>query len=443
MGSVTQTTPTAAGRLRELWTEVPSAGRLLLVAVVVDSLGIGLTLPFTVIYLHEVRGIALPTVGLLMSLPPVVALALLGPTGSAIDRFGARRVQMAALTFSMVGQLGLVFVHGPGTAAAALAVSGIGSAAFFPANLSLVASVIPTGLRQRYFGLSFTVLNAGIGLGGIVSGLVVDVHQPRTFAVIYVADAASYLVPLVILGVFLRGVGGPAHAARDPETITTEPITTEPTAAPPTYAAVWRDRVFRRFLLVTFCASFVGYAQLEAGWTAFARFVAHVSTRDIGIAFAVNTLVIVVLQLPVLQAIQGRRRTRMLVLMAAIWALAWVFVGAAGLVGGALAVGLVVVSGGVFGLGETLNAPVAPSLVNDLASDALRGRYNAANSIAFQLAAVVGPVTAGLLIGGGQDAAYIVLLLVGCAVLAGLLLSLERRVSPLANGVTPADGGAS
>ena len=433
MGSVTQTTPTAAGRLRELWTEVPSAGRLLLVAVVVDSLGIGLTLPFTVIYLHEVRGIALPTVGLLMSLPPVVALALLGPTGSAIDRFGARRVQMAALTFSMVGQLGLVFVHGPGTAAAALAISGIGSAAFFPANLSLVASVIPTGLRQRYFGLSFTVLNAGIGLGGIVSGLVVDVHQPRTFAAIYLADAASYLVPLVILGVFLRGVGGPARATRD----------TGPIAVPPTYAAVWRDRVFRRFLLVTFCASFVGYAQLEAGWTAFARFVAHVSTRDIGIAFAVNTLVIVVLQLPVLQAIQGRRRTRMLVLMAAIWAVAWVFVGAAGLVGGALAVGLLVASGGIFGLGETLNAPVAPSLVNDLASDQLRGRYNAANSIAFQMAAVLGPVTAGLLIGGGWDAAYIVLLLVGCALLAGLLLSLERRISPLANGVAPAEGGVS
>jgi MFS family permease len=427
MGQVSQTTPTAAGRLRELWTEIPASGRLLLVAVVVDSLGIGLTLPFTVVYLHEVRGIPLPTVGLLMSLPPAVALLLLGPIGLAIDRFGARRVQVGALTFSMLGQIGLVFVHGPATAAAALAVGGLGSAAFFPANLALVSSVVPSRLRQRYFGLSFTVLNAGIGVGGIVAGLVVNVDQAWTFAVIYLADAASYLVPLVILLVFLRGVGGPPDH------------TSGPAAVPPTYAEVWRDRVFRRFLVVTFFVSFVGYAQLEAGWTAFVRFVADVSTRDIGIAFAVNTLVIVVFQLPVLQAIHGRRRTRMLIVMAGVWATAWAFVGVSGLVGGALAVGLVVASGGIFGLGETLNSPVSPSLVNDLASDQLRGRYNAANSIAFQMAAVLGPAIAGLLIGNGWDAAYIVMLLVGCAVLAGLLLSLERRIAPFANGVGPAE----
>ena len=200
---------------------------------------------------------------------------------------------------------------------------------------------------------------------------------------------------------------------------------------------VLRDRVFRRLLLVTFFASFVGYAQLEAGWTAFARFVAGVSTRDIGLAFAVNTLLIVLLQLPVLQRIQGRRRTRVLIAMTAVWAARGRFVGVSGLVGGALAVGLLVASGGIFGLGETLNSPVAPSLVNDLASDHLRGRYNAANSLAFQLAAVLGPAIAGLLIGRGWDAAYIVMLLLGCLVLVGLLLALERRISPAANGVAP------
>lgn len=431
MGQVSQTTHQAAGRLRELWTDVSRPGQLLLVAVVVDSVGTGLTLPFTVIYLHEVRGIALSTVGLLMSLPPVVALVLLGPIGSLIDRVGARRVQIGALTFSMAGQLGLTLVHRPGTAAAALAIVGVGAAAFFPANLSLISSVIPSQLRQRYFGLNFAVLNAGIGLGGIGSGLVVDVHRPWTFVAIYVADAVTFLVPLLILVVLLRRVGGPVRAVRE----------RGPIDGPPTYAVVLRDRAFRRLLLVTFFASFVGYAQLEAGWTAFARFVAGISTRDIGLTFAVNTLVIVVLQLPVLQRIQGHRRTRMLIVMTAVWATAWVLVGVAGLVGGALAVVLLVASGGIFGVGETLNSPVAPSLVNDLASDQLRGRYNAANSLAFQVAAVLGPVTAGLLIGHGWDAEYIVMLLLGCLVLVGLLLRLERRISPAANGIVPA--GAS
>jgi MFS family permease len=139
--------------------------------------------------------------------------------------------------------------------------------------------------------------------------------------------------------------------------------------------------------------------------------------------------------LPVVHRIEGHRRTRLLMILAALWAAAWAIVGVAGLVGGVLAAVLLVASGGVFGLGETLHSPVVPAIVNDLSSDHLRGRYNAANSVAFQIAAVLGPTSAGLLIGNGLAAAYITILLVGCAVLVGLLLTLERRISPAANGL--------
>jgi MFS family permease len=198
---------------------------------------------------------------------------------------------------------------------------------------------------------------------------------------------------------------------------------------------VLRDKAFRRFLAVTFMSAFIGYAQLEAGWTAFARIVGGIPTSGIGIAFAVNTAVIVLLQLPVVRRIEGHRRTRLLMAMAAIWAFAWAIVGVAGLVGGAAAFVLLVASAGIFGSGETLQSPVVPAVVNDLASDHLRGRYNAANSVAFQIAAVLGPISAGLLIGHGLAAAYIVMLLAGCGVLIALLAGLERRISPAVNGV--------
>jgi MFS family permease len=411
--------------VRDLLAGVPRSGRLLLVGVAIDALGVGLTLPFAVVYLREVRGIPLTTVGLLLSLPPIVALVLLGPIGLAIDRYGARRVQMVALTFTMVGQIALVTVRGPLSAAVALALSGVGHAAYFPAIQSLVATAIPAAHRQRFYGMSFTLLNAGIGLGGVVSGLFVDVHRAWTFEVIYLADAASYLIPLLLLALVLRGIGGP---------VTHDPVD-EPDGAPSTYAAVLRDKVFRRFLAVTFVSAFVGYAQLEAGWTAFARIVGGISTAQIGLAFAANTAVIVLLQLPVVNRIQGRRRTRLLMLLAGVWATAWAVVGIAGLVGGALAAVLLIASAGIFGSGETLQSPVVPAVVNDLASERLRGRYNATNALAFQIAAVLGPTSAGLLIGHGLAAAYIVMLLVGCAVLVVLLLSLERRISPAANGV--------
>ena len=56
--------------------------------------------------------------------------------------------------------------------------------------------------------------------------------------------------------------------------------------------------------LLTFLAMFIGYGQMEAGFPAYARQVAEVSTRVIGLAFAVNTAVIVLLQFAVLDAHQ-------------------------------------------------------------------------------------------------------------------------------------------
>jgi MFS family permease len=414
--------------VRDVLAGVPRSGRLLLLGVAVDALGTGLTLPFLVVYFREVRHIALPTVGLLMALPPFVALVLLGPIGLAIDRFGARRLQMVALTFSLLGQFALIAVRGPVTAALALMLGGIGHATFFPAIGALVATAIPSEHRQRFYGLSFTLLNAGIGIGGVVSGLFVDVHRPWTFEVIYLCDGLSYLIPLVLLAFVIRGVGMPVRVHDDDESA----------HVPASYALVLRDKAFRRFLAVTFVGAFIGYAQLEAGWTAFARIVGGISTTGIGVAFAANTAVIVLLQLPVVRRIEGHRRTRLLMLMAVIWAVAWAIVGLAGLVGGAVAFALLVASAAIFGAGETLNSPVVPAVVNDLSSDHLRGRYNAVNSVAFQIAAVLGPISAGLLIGHGLSAAYIVMLLAGSGVLIVLLLTLETRISPAANGIRPA-----
>ena len=60
----------------------------------------------------------------------------------------------------------------------------------------------------------------------------------------------------------------------------------------------------------------------------------------------------------------------------------------------------------VFPLGETLTQPTIPALVNDLAPDHLRARYNALSSAAFSLAAIIGPVTAGWLIGHSLGPAF-------------------------------------
>ncbi len=428
-------TTTSSPGLSGFWRDLPREGRLLLSIVAIQFLGTGLVLPFHVVYLHEVRGFPLSDVGLLLGVPPLMGLLVVGPGGSAIDRIGARRVQLGVLSLLVVGDVVLAFATTRPVAALALAINGVAFGMMWPASQSLISTVIPHAAAPA-----------------LLRGQL-HPHQPRhryrrhhrrllrrrrptrsTFQTIYLADAASYLPALLLLLGPLRHVAGRVEVSDDDD------------AAPMGYLAVLRSPAMATLTVLSFVSSFVGYSQLNAGIPAYARGVGEVSTRALGLAFAANTLVIVVLQLVVLQRIEGRRRTRVIAVMGVVWAFSWLLLGFSGLVPGTLGATLLVAAcASVFAFGETLLQPTIPALVNDLAPDHLRGRYNAVSSGSFQLAAVIAPPISGLLIGHALGDVYIGLLIVG-SLLCGLVAIawLEPRLDPSVNGVredeTAADG---
>ena len=423
----TVTTPTRPS-LASFWQDLPREGKLMLSTVAVETLGTGLVLPFGIIYLHEVRDFTVQTSGALLAIPAIVGMLVVGPAGSLIDRLGARRMILPALLAQMLGNVILAFSTTPLEAAVALVLMGVAGGVFWPGFNAMIASVVPSGIRQRYFGINFTLVNLGIGIGGLISGSLVDVHRPGTFVAVYLGNAVTFLAPLAMLLGPLRHVTGKA-----------EHLPSQGHDAGPgdtSYLQVLRDKALRPVIALTFLSAFVGYAQSEAGFTGFARLVGGVATQTIGLAFAVNTATIVVLQLVVLQRIEGRRRTRIVLVLCAIWAVSWLALGISGLVPGTFAAAaLVVASSGIFALGETLLQPTIPAITNDLSPDHLRGRYNAVMAAAFQAAAILGPIVAGLLIGAHRDVPFIAMLVLGCALMAVLAMAVERRIPAGANGV--------
>jgi MFS family permease len=409
--------------LRQFWTELSMEGRWLLSTVAVQTLGRGLTLPFTVIYLHEVRGFSLDLAGTLMALIAVVALVVTGPGGALTDRLGARRVLLVATTCQMVGCAVLAFATTPVVAAVAMAFLGINFGMSWPAFNALIAAVTTGEQRQQYFGINFALVNLGIGVGGIVGGIYADVSEPHTFTVIFLADAASMLVPIALLLGPLRHVTS-QHAAPEDED-----------ASSGSYLAILRNPAVIGMTALTFMAVFLGYGQLEAGFPAFARQVGDVSTGVIGVAFAINTAVIVLLQFVVLRRIAGHRRTRVMLVMCAIWALSYLMLGATGVVPEQFAALGVLTFMALFALGETMMQPTIPAITNDMAPDHLRGRYNAVNAGAFQAGAICGPLFAGFVLDRGWSSAYVVVLVAGCALIAALALVVERLIPPAVNGV--------
>ncbi|PRB03968.1 MFS transporter [Microbacterium sp. MYb64] len=410
--------------MRTFWAALPTPGRWLLSTVAIQTLGRGLTLPFTIIYLHEVRGFDLGVSGALMSVIAVTGLVATGPGGTLIDRYGARRVLLAGLVAMIAGCTLLAFATSPVVAAIALVLIGVNFGVSWPGFNALIATIVSGELRQQYFGVNFALVNLGIGVGGIIGGFFIDVHRPETFTAIFLIDAASSLIPMALLLGPLRHVRTHADPSAEHETEAEG------------YRQILRRPAVLWLTLLTFLAVFIGYGQMEGGFPAFARQVSGVSTQVIGFAFAVNTAVIVLLQFAVLKLITGRRRTRVMQVMTLIWGFSWVLLGLTGLLPESLAAAIgVLLFMGVFAFGETMLQPTVPAICNDLASDRSRGRYNAINAAAFQGGAIAGPIAAGLLLGEGRQVWFIVAMVAGSVLICVLAIALERRLPAAANGL--------
>ncbi|MCL1870804.1 MAG: MFS transporter [Promicromonosporaceae bacterium] len=425
--------PSTAARSGALafWDQLPRDGRWLLSTVVVQFFGRGLTLPFTIIYLHEVRGFSLGLAGTLMGLIAIVGFAVTGPAGVLVDRFGARVVVLGGLFSAAAGLALLAFATVPWVAAVALCLFGVQLGVSWPAVNALVATVVKGDLRQQYYGVNFALLNLGIGVGGVFGGLLVDVHRPHTFVVAFLVNAATFVPPMFVLFGPLRHLHGRAERP--------EAHHDEGAAPGGSYLAILRRPEVAWLTVLALLSSFVGYGQMEGGFPAFARQASQVSTRVIGFAFVVNTVVIVCLQFWVMGRTRGRRRTRVLMVMAVTWAVSWLVLGATGLVPGtAAAVAGVLAFHALFGFGETMLQSAMPAITNEMAPDHLRGRYNAVNSAAFQAGTIAGPVVAGFLLEHHLSGGFIGVVAVGCAGVVASLVALERRITPRVNGMEPA-----
>ena len=406
---------------------LPAAARRLLTGTALSALGNGLVLPFLVVYLHDVRGMSTAVAGFVIAWQAVIGFAIAPLSGALVDRVGPRRVVMVSPLLMACGAAGYALVRVPWQAFATATVLAVGGAAMWPSVSTLMARIVPEEQRQRAFGLQFMMLNLGIGLGGLISGLAVDTSRPITFERLYLVDGLTFLLYGLIVST-LRDVGGPLPATDEHEK--------------GGYRDVLRDRAMLRLSAVTLVLLASGYGALELGYPAFVTQVLHVAPRVVAFGFVANTLAIVLGQMFAIRLIQGRSRSRVLAMVGLLWAVSWGVLGLAVPISTqAVVVTLVLAAPVVFALGETIFQPVLPALVNELAPEHLRGRYNAMSSLVWNVAGVVGPAIAGLLLGAHLGGLWIAAVAGGCLVAGAAALRLRRTLTPAQDGLLPAEVG--
>jgi predicted MFS family arabinose efflux permease len=390
---------------RSVWTM--EAGGL------VNAFGNGITYPFVVIYLHNVRGFSLGTAGLVLAANGAVSLLASPLAGWLSDRIGGRLTLAGALVFMAAGIASFPLVREPWHAFLAMAVVGAGNGSFWPSQSTLLAGLAPVARRHAAYALQRVSRNLGIGLGGLTGGLIATTSDPTSFTILFLIDAATFLGFIAVL-----------PFVPDPEL---PPV--EEGARPGRYRDVLRDRLLLGIVAVHVVFVSAGYAQIEL-LPVFAKNEAHVSERGIGVIFLVNTLVIVFAQLPIARALEGRRRMPALALMTVLWATAWMIV----LVGGATleaiaAASVFALAGLVFGLGECFHGPTQGALVADLAPPRLRGRYMALSTISWEIGFVIGPAIGGFVL--DREPLALWPLAAAVCLLAGMgALALERGIPP-------------
>jgi MFS family permease len=370
--------------LRSLDPRLPRDVWLLQVGGVMNSFGNGVVLPFLVIYLHRVRGFGLGTAGLVVATSAAALVCAGVAAGPLVDRIGPRRVLAGGLMLQAVGFGLFPLVRVPWQAFLLIAIEGVGSAGFWPSQSTLIARLTPSDRRHAAFAQQRVTMNLGIGLGALVGGLIANDTQPGSFTLLFVLDALTFLAYVAVLAF----VHDPGIAPG------------ERTDVPASYRAVVRDRLFVSLWVLNFAFVTAGYSLFNLV-PAFARDQAGVSGTEIGLFFFVNTLLIVVLQLPISHAIEGRRRMHALALMPLLWAVAWILVDLGGAFFETTAAFVVIaVALAIFGVGECFHGPAHQSLVAEIAPGHLRGRYMSAHSLSWGLAGAVGPAAGGFILAG-------------------------------------------
>ncbi|WP_263984561.1 MFS transporter [Streptomyces sp. HPF1205] len=430
----------AGGLPRQFWW--------LWTSTLVNRLG-GFVVTFLALYLTVQRGYSASYAGLVAGLFGLggAAGAVLG--GVLADRVGRRSTMLAAQLGAAATTALLGLVHHPAAIALVAAAVGLTSNASRPAVQAIIADVVPAADRVRAYSLNYWAINIGFGVSSAAAGFIASAG----YLWLFLGDAFSTVVCALVVYVRVReslpaaaDTGAPAASRAHARQSTQAARTVRTAPAGPRTATrlvdVLRDQ---RFMVMVLCTFLLGSVMQQGNSTLAVDMGAHgLSSRQFGLAAAVNGVVIVILQLPVTRLLRGRSSASLLAIGSLV--LSW----GLGLTAFAGTFGLYALTVAVWTLGEIMHAPASMSVVSDLAPATARGRYQGVYSLAWSAATFAGPLLGGLAYDRlGRDAVWAGCALVGTAAATGYYLLLRVRAAaspaplpPAATADVPADGTA-
>jgi predicted MFS family arabinose efflux permease len=332
-----------------------------------------MVLPFLTLYLTQRQGFSVQEAGGVLSLYGIGAIVGSYVGGWLSDRIGSIKAQVVSLLLATVALVGLSAMHSPLAVVVVVILWSIAAESMRPANGAALAEMSPPDLHVRAFGLRRLSTNLGMSIGPALGGLLVT----WSYHWLFMIEAGIGLLAAGLLwGLF------PPTSRQILSSHSLGPSTAEVGVSP---QSPWQDGVFLAVLVLTSLLIIVLF-QLFGAYPLTLADVHHFPSYTIGFVFTLNTLVIVVCQMPVLHVAERFDTLRVIGVGAFL-----LCAGFALLPLGTTPV-LLAVTVLVWTCGEMLTTPLLESFVARRGPVENRGQYMGLFSAAFSVAFVLAPV---------------------------------------------------
>jgi predicted MFS family arabinose efflux permease len=341
-----------------------------------------MALPFLVLYLTRHIGTSAALAGLAVSAYGLGGIVTGPIAGRLCDRLGPFTVMRASLALTGVILMVIPLAHSFGAVVLLVFVWALIADATRPATMSALSSAAAPEQRKAAIALNRLGVNLGMSIGPAVGGFLALV----SFPLLFVVDGLTSLAAAAVLSLLLRpeDIRLVAHASNPDSGEELKDVPVHQSPGPPVHPGVWRDRTALTFLLAMVLVGLV-FTQHQGAMSVYLVRDLHYRESFFGALFAVNTLMIVALEVPLNLAMAHWPHRRALILGMLLTGIGF------GAMGIARSVAPLVATVVIWTFGEMITFPVGTAYLADLAPRGRMGEYMGAYSSTFSLSVIIGP----------------------------------------------------
>lgn len=349
--------------------DLPRNMWLLFSATLINRSGT-MVIPFLALYLTQQIGFTPVKSGLVLTFYGIAALITAPVIGRFSDKIGSLKIMKLSLILT-----GFVFFLYPFVKSFTLIVLvtiilSIISEAFRPANLSVISHIVKKEQRRTGYALNRLAINLGMSVGPVIGGILAAIN----FSMLFFIDGLTSIIAGIFL-IFSSWQQNDAEADENTEINLAENNKN---------LKAFSDRRLIYFLFAYLPLPLI-YMQLHAAMPVYLVRDLHFSPASFGFLFAVNTILIILVEVP-LNNLLGNWSDRKLLSTGAI--LVAVGFGATAFASSFLEFGITII---IWTFGEMIIFPGSSTYIAEIAPANKRGEYMGLYQMTFNLAFSIGP----------------------------------------------------